>query len=199
VTNEEEQADSTTRSAAERIRKLNERILTAAIERGERSVETYEGLLENLAATLDAVGDRGADWIQELARAQAVGARWLAEAFPGLLEAIGLKGRDLADTTTPQDQEVPNQEVPNQEVPNTLAGADRSLIGDEPRGGAAGEEDLPIANYDELNVHEINRRLAVLSERELSRIDAYEARTKDRKTIRDRIATLRKRATSNGH
>jgi hypothetical protein len=188
VVNETEKANSTTRSA-ERIRQLNERMLTAAIERGERSVETYEGLLENLAATLDAVGDRGADWVQELARAQAIGARWLTQALPGLLAAIGLKSRALADTTAPQGQE----------VPTPVAEADPSLIGGELRSGAAREEGLPIANYDELNVHEINRQLSVLSERQLSSIDAYEARTKDRKTIRGRIATLRERASSNGH
>jgi hypothetical protein len=54
-------------------------------------------------------------------------------------------------------------------------------------------EGLPIAGYDDLTVDEINAQLPVLSDQELSRVDAHEARTKDRKTIRDRIKTLRGR------
>jgi hypothetical protein len=188
VANESARPSSTTEGAAARIRQLNEHILRAAMERGEQSIKTYEGLLENLAATLDAVGGRGADWLQELARAQAAGVRWVAEAVPALLDAIGFKRRDSAETTVSKEQE----------VPKVIAAVDASISGDESASGASGQQDLPIPNYDQLNVHEINRRLTLLSQAELSRIDAHEAHAKNRKTIRDRITTLRERPLSNG-
>jgi hypothetical protein len=159
------------------------------MERGEQSVKTYEGLLGNLAATPDAVRGRIADWLQELARSQAAGVRWVAETVPALLDAIGLKRSDSAETTANKDQPVPMV---------IAATVDASITDGEPASGASGKESLPIANYDQLNVHEINRRLRILSQIELSRIDAYEAHTKNRKTIRDTITTLRERPLSNG-
>jgi hypothetical protein len=54
-----------------------------------------------------------------------------------------------------------------------------------------GGEDLPIKNYDDLTVQEINKRLAGLSEVQLGKVDAYEARTKNRKTVHDKIDALR--------
>jgi hypothetical protein len=61
----------------------------------------------------------------------------------------------------------------------------------EARGALSREADLPIPDYDDLTVLEINQQLRSLSQVELGRIDAYEARTKNRKTIRNRIETLR--------
>lgn len=133
-------------SAVERIRELNERIVTAAKQGGEESVRTLERVLENLAEGLETAGDRSPQWIQELANTQASYIRKMAEAFPALLERVGVRG-----------------------------------------------EGLPIAGYDELSVDEINAQLPNLSHQELSRVDAHEARTKDRKTIRDRIKTLQGR------
>jgi hypothetical protein len=54
------------------------------------------------------------------------------------------------------------------------------------------EDDLPIPGYDGLGVHQINQKLDGLSQKELGKIDAYEARTKNRKTIRNRIQRLRR-------
>ena len=59
----------------------------------------------------------------------------------------------------------------------------------EPRG--PGAKALPIAEYDQLNVAEITKRLPGLSRAQLSKLLAYEQTHRNRKTICDRIASLR--------
>jgi len=61
----------------------------------------------------------------------------------------------------------------------------------ELKGLVASESDLPVANYDQLSAEEIIAKLPELSQIDLSKIDAYERRHADRKTVLDRIAGLR--------
>ena len=61
----------------------------------------------------------------------------------------------------------------------------------EARGAVASEEDLPIANYDSLNADEVIERLSRLSQVELGQVDAYERRHSGRKTILNKIDSLR--------
>jgi ferritin-like metal-binding protein YciE len=61
----------------------------------------------------------------------------------------------------------------------------------ELKGMVAAESDLPIAGYDELSAEEIIAKLPELSQIDLSKIDAYERRHDSRKTVFDRIASLR--------
>ena len=119
--------------------------------------------------------DRGAEWIQEFARSQAAFTRRLAEAFPALLERLGVQSREAADEANTKIREMPE-----------LAAAEGVA-----RGALSREQDLPIAGYDDLTVEEISSQLDGLSLVELGRIEAYEARTKNRKTVHDRISTLR--------
>ena len=162
-------------SAVDRIRELNDRIVRVAREGGDESVRTYERMLENLATAQEAAGERGADWICEVTRAQAAFTRQLADAVPALLRRVGLQAGETAETVGASVHEIPG-----------AAHAEGIA-----RGAVSREEDLPIAGYDELNVQEINDRLGGLSHVELGRVAAYEARTKDRKTVLDKIATLR--------
>lgn len=162
-------------SAVDRIRELNDRIVSAAREGGEESVRAYERMLENLARAQEAAGDRGADWIREVTRAQAAFTRQLADAVPALLQRIGLQSRETADTATATVHEMPG-----------VAHAEGIA-----RGAVSREQDLPIGGYDELNVREVVDRLDRLSEVELGRVAAYEARTKNRKTVLDRVSALR--------
>ncbi len=60
----------------------------------------------------------------------------------------------------------------------------------EARGAVAGEEDLPIADYDSLKAGEIVERLPRLSQVELAEVDAYERRHGNRKTILAKIDSL---------
>ncbi|HEY4005586.1 MAG TPA: hypothetical protein VGM60_10445 [Pseudonocardia sp.] len=167
--------NSAIESAVGRIRELNERIVNVAKEGGEESVRTYERVLENLAEAVETAGERGAEWIQEFARTQAAFTRRLAEAFPALLERLGVQSREAADEAKAKIREVPE-----------LAEAEGVA-----RGALSREQDLPIAGYDDLNVEEISSQLEGLSLVELGRVEAYEARTKNRKTVHDRISTLR--------
>jgi hypothetical protein len=55
----------------------------------------------------------------------------------------------------------------------------------------ASASDLPISGYDTLSAEEIIAKLTELSQIDLSKIDAYERRHDNRKTVFDRIASLR--------
>ena len=59
------------------------------------------------------------------------------------------------------------------------------------RGAAAREQELPVANYDDLSVKDINSRLARLSDVDLSKVEAYERKHKKRKTVLRKIESLR--------
>ena len=57
-------------------------------------------------------------------------------------------------------------------------------------GALAGEQDLPIADYDKQTAEDIASRLNGFSQRELRLIDAYERKRENRATITDKIAKL---------
>jgi Asp-tRNA(Asn)/Glu-tRNA(Gln) amidotransferase C subunit len=61
----------------------------------------------------------------------------------------------------------------------------------EIKGVVASASDLPISGYDKLSAEEIIAKLTELSQIDLSKIDAYERRHDNRKTVFDRIASLR--------
>jgi hypothetical protein len=182
-------------SAVERIRELNDRIVKSAKQGGEESIRAYERMLENLAEAQEAAGDRGSDWIREFAHAQANFTRQLAEAFPALLQRLGARG---TGNDTENDTDIGTEN--DTDIGTDIGGGATDRVRDVP-GGADAEglvpgtvadaADLPIENYDELTVQEINRRLRGLSEVELATVAAYEARTKNRKTIQAKIDALR--------
>jgi ferritin-like metal-binding protein YciE len=61
----------------------------------------------------------------------------------------------------------------------------------ELKGVVASESDLAISSYDKLSAEEIVAKLPELSQIDLSKIDAYERRHANRKTVLDRISGLR--------
>jgi len=76
---------------------------------------------------------------------------------PAAARALGKRFDEVTDAAARQARRVPGE--PRAE------GA--------PRGAAAREQDLPIANYDDLRVAEINSRLSKLSDVDLSKVEAY--------------------------
>jgi hypothetical protein len=175
MSSQSERTNAALDAAVTRIKELNDRIVTAARQGGEESVKAYERMLENLAEAQEAAGARSSEWIREFVRAQANFTRQLAEAFPALLQRLGARGRDLGAGVTDRARQVPGV----------------SEAEGVARGAVAREIDLPIKNYDDLTVREINQRLGSLSQDELAKVETYEARNKDRKTVRNRIAALR--------
>ncbi|MDT7584652.1 MAG: hypothetical protein QOE32_2202, partial [Pseudonocardiales bacterium] len=178
-------------SAVERIRELNDRIVKSAKQGGEESIRAYERMLENLAEAQEAAGDRGSDWIREFAHAQANFTRQLAEAFPALLQRLGARG-----TGNDAESGTGNDTDNDADIGTDIGGGATDRVRDVPGGAdaeglvpgaVAGAADLPIEKFDELTVQEINRRLRGLSEVELATVAAYEARTKNRKTIQAKI------------
>jgi ferritin-like metal-binding protein YciE len=59
------------------------------------------------------------------------------------------------------------------------------------KGAVASEEDLAIPDYDALNADDILARLPELSQIDLAKVDAYERKQLGRKTVLDKIASLR--------
>jgi ferritin-like metal-binding protein YciE len=59
------------------------------------------------------------------------------------------------------------------------------------KGALAGEDDLAIADYDDLTGDEINSRLPGLSQVDLAKVDSYERRHQNRSLVLSRLSTLR--------
>ena len=59
------------------------------------------------------------------------------------------------------------------------------------KGAVADEDDLAIAGYNDLTAEQITTRLSRLSQVDLAKIEGYERRHEDRKTIVARVETLR--------
>ncbi len=91
------------------------------------------------------------------------------------------KGRDAVDDAS---GEIRSQAKQARKVPGV------AQVEGEVKGAAAGADDLALANYDDLTVHDIIGRLAPLSQVELAKIDAYQRKHSTRSTIAERITTL---------
>lgn len=159
----------------EQVRSLNEQIVSRARQGGEESLRAYKDLLENLAEAEEAAGSRTAEWVQAFARAQASFTRELAEAFPSLLQRLSTGVMGAAGTAADRARRVPGAATAEGEA----------------KGAVSVEDDLPIKGYDDLRAEEIVVRLDGLSATDLGKIDAYERRTKNRKTVLDKIQSLR--------
>jgi hypothetical protein len=162
-------------AAAGRIRDLNEQILERFKSGGESALEAYERTLKTVADYQEAAGQRGAEWVTGLAKAQAQFIREFASASPAAARELGKRFDEVTDAAARQARRVPGEPQAEGAV----------------RGAAAREQDLPIANYDDLSVKEINSRLARLSEVDQSKVDAYERKHKNRKTVMQKIESLR--------
>ncbi len=110
-------------------------------------------------------------------------------------DAIERMARNVGDETTAQlaadirDDEERMLENLRKEIPNLTDAVVRSQVRVQSRPVLA-KEDLPIANYDDLNADEITKRLKGLSQDELAQVRAYEAAKENRKTILERIESL---------
>jgi ferritin-like metal-binding protein YciE len=93
----------------------------------------------------------------------------------GRAEKAASKATGAAKRTAKQARRLPGEEEVEGEI----------------RGAVAGEDDLPIANYDSLNAGDIVERLPRLTQVELGAVDAYERRHSSRKTIISKVDSLR--------
>jgi len=59
------------------------------------------------------------------------------------------------------------------------------------KGVAAGEGDIPIANYDDLTANQITSRLGDLSQIDLAKVDSYERKNANRKSVLEKVTSLR--------
>ena len=162
-------------AATERIRDLNEQILERIKSGGESALEAYERTLKTVADYQEAAGERGAEWVTGLAKAQAQFTRELASASPAAARELSKRVDEVTDAAARQARRVPGE----LQVEGAL------------RGAAAREQDLPIANYDALPVAKINSRLRRLSAVDLSKVEVYERKHKNRKTVLQKIESLR--------
>jgi hypothetical protein len=170
-----ERASTAADAAIDRIRTLNERIMESVRHGGDQALEAYERTLRTLAEYQEAAGKRGSEWIGGLAKAQAAFTRELANASPAAARALRERMEEFTSAATRQARRAPGE----QRAEGTV------------RGAVAREEDVPIANYDKLSAAEVSKRIRRLSKVDLGKVEAYERRHKNRKTVLDRIASAR--------
>jgi hypothetical protein len=170
-----ERASATADAAIERIRNLNERIMESVRQGGDAALEAYERTLRTVAEYQESAGKRGPEWVAGLARAQAAFTRELANASPAAARALRDLMDELTGAVTRQARRAPGEQRAEGAV----------------RGAVAREQDVPIANYDKLSAAEINKRLKRLSKVDLGKVEAYERRHKNRKTVLQRIDSAR--------
>jgi hypothetical protein len=81
-------ADAALEAAAQRLRKLNERIIEAGKEAGETTLASYEKALKAIAGTLErGPGSSDIDWISNLATTQAKFIRDVTAAWTSAVRA----------------------------------------------------------------------------------------------------------------
>jgi len=166
---------SAVETTADQVRDLNERIIEISQRAGESSLRAYERLLGSVADAQERAAGRSAEWVLALGQAQARLTRELAEALPAAARGVGERAEAVVETGARQARKVPG-----------VVQAEGEL-----RGAVASERDLPIARYGSLSAAEVIERLSGLSDVELTKVDAYERKHKNRKTVRDRIESLR--------
>jgi ferritin-like metal-binding protein YciE len=59
------------------------------------------------------------------------------------------------------------------------------------KGAVADADDLPIADYDDLTANQITSRLNELSQIDLAKVDSYERKNANRKSVLDKVSSLR--------
>jgi hypothetical protein len=156
------------------IREINDHILDAARRGGEEALQAYERLLKGIANAQEAAGGRGAEWVRAFTAAEAKFTRELADSLPEAVRTTIKHASGLGDTAAREARRVP--------------GVD-SVEG-QARGAVAREQDLPIGNYNQLTADEIIQRLTGLSQQDLHKIDAYERRHANRKTVHHKVEAL---------
>jgi hypothetical protein len=175
ATDTKQSAADGTDAAIGRIRDLNDRVLEGARRSGASSLEAYERLLSNIADMQSAAGERGGELVTAFGRAQAAFTRELAKSSPKVAREIGGRISDAARGGARRARQVPGV----------------SEVEGEARGAVARQQDLPIARYDSLSAAEIVKRLPKLSQVDLGKVDAYERKHDNRKTVLNKISSLR--------
>jgi hypothetical protein len=171
VASQRERASGAADAAIDRIRQLNERIMERLKQRGETTLEAYERTLLTIADYQDAAGKRGSEWVAGMAKAQAAFTRELASASPAAARAVRSRMEELSGAATRQARKVPGE----QNAEGTA------------RGTVAREQDLPIANYDKLSAADVAKRARRLSKVDRGKVEAYERRHKNRKTVLEAV------------
>ena len=121
-------------------------------------------------------------------------------------DAIERMAKNLGDEKTAQlaaeirDDEIEMLDALRREIPNLTDQVVRTQVGrlaTGPRAVRSG--DLPISRYDSLTAEDIVKKLNGLSQRELAVIESYEQMNESRKTILEKIESLRGREPWTGY
>ena len=148
--------------------------LAASIRRDEERM--LDALRREIPKLTDAVVNAELDG-ERTFDGSTTGAADAARAGGAALRETARRATERARTTARQARKVPGVAYAEGEV----------------KGAAAGEEDIPIANYDDLNANEVISQLNGLSQVDLSKVDAYERKHANRKSVLDKVNSLRGR------
>lgn len=127
-----------------------------------------------------------ADWLQERAEEAWRDRQQWAERVDAAYSEMADRGEGIL---TRADHEGRRQARKARESARRMPGV--APLEGEVTGLASRQEDLPIENYDSLNVEQLQRQLPSLSQRELHQVEGYEATNAARATVLRRIDELR--------
>jgi ferritin-like metal-binding protein YciE len=165
-----------TYSALERIARAVDDDRTARLAASIR--EDEERMLERLRRELPKLADA-------VVRAEVYGDPSYDLGSIGAVDAV----RETADKVTATANEAGDAARRAAREARKVPGAARAE--GEIKGALASEEDLPISGYDDLTAEDVVSKLGDLSQIDLAKVDGYERRHDGRKTILDRVASLR--------
>ncbi len=103
----------------------------------------------------------------------------------GAADAVRSAARTVEDTVDSVAKQTKRTARQARKVPGV------AQVEGEVKGALADEDDLPIAEYDDLTAAEIADRLTGMSQIDLAKIDAYERKNDNRTTVLSKTATLR--------
>lgn len=127
--------------------------------------------------------------VDDVIRTEVDGADTYDVSRTGAVRDVKRAGRAARQTSREAAREVATEVRGSARQARKIPGVARAE--GEIKGAVASQSDLAIASYDKLSAEDIIAKLTELSQIDISKVDAYERRHANRKTVLDRIQSLR--------
>src|SRR5215217_3036094 len=172
-----------TRQVRQQLADQQRRAQEATREFTQASANTYMNLLDSISSFYQGGTTRAQRRVEEAERR--------AEEAESQVKETNRRAEQAEKRTEEAERSTEQAERRTEEAERRAEEAERSSSEAE----SQREDDLPLADYDSLNIRQISERLDELSVEEIRRLRAYEVRNKDRSTLVTRL-NLRIEASS---
>jgi chromosome segregation ATPase len=171
-----EEVERSTRKAEGRAKKAEERTEEAEsrAEQAERNTEEAQGRTEEAEGRAEEAQGR-----TEKAEERAKEAERRAEEAERQVEQAQGRAEQSERRTEKAEERAEEAQRRAEQAERRSSEAERAE--------STGDDDLPLADYDSLNIRQISERLDELSVEEIRRLRDYEARNKNRSTLVNRL------------